>query len=57
MTWAILHKSSEEFASAAHEAVRQGNTREAKSLFEQAAAAQKKALFRLDIARKQEPSE
>ena len=44
MTWATLHKSSEELASAAHEARRRGDTRQAEALFGQAADAEEQAL-------------
>jgi hypothetical protein len=52
MTWTVLHRSSEEFASAAHDALRSGRPDDARTLFAQAARAEEQALEQLDLVEK-----
>jgi len=52
MSWATLHRTSEELASHAHNALRRGAVAEAESFFAQAAEGEEQALAQLVLADK-----
>jgi hypothetical protein len=52
MTWTASHKSAEELASTAHEALRSGRADDARALFVRAAQAEEQALHQVDVAQK-----